>query len=127
ELDVLGRLFERLQHRVEGRLRQHVHLVDEVYLVATDGRSVARVVQDLAHVVDAGIRRRVELEQVDEPPRVDVDTGRAHAAGRGRHAALAVEALGEDAGDGGLAHAACSGQQIGMVQPAPLEGVGQGA
>ena len=81
ELDVLRRLLERLQHRVERRLRQHVHFVDQVDLVAADGRRVARVVENLAHVVDAGVRRGIELEQIDEAARVDVDARRADAAG----------------------------------------------
>ncbi len=127
EFHMLGRLLERLQHRVERRPRQHVHLVDEVDLVPADGRRVARVIEDLAHVVDAGVRCRVELEQVDEAPGIDVDTGRADSARRRRHAFDAVEALGKDARDGRLAHAARSGEQIGMVQPAALERVGQRA
>ena len=77
EVHVLGRLLERLQHRVERGLRQHVHFVDQVDLVAADRRRVARVVEDLAHVVDAGVRRGVELEQVDEAAGVD---RRVHAA-----------------------------------------------
>ena len=81
-LHVLGRLLERLQHRVERGLRQHVHFVDQVDLVAADRRRVARVVEDLAHVVDAGVRRGVELEQVDEAAGVDVDARGAHAARR---------------------------------------------
>ena len=72
ELHVFGRLLERLQHRVERRLGQHVDFVDQVDLVAPRRRRVARVVEDLAHVVDAGVRRRVELQQVDEPAGVDV-------------------------------------------------------
>ena len=37
EFDVRRRLFERLQQRVEGMVRQHVHFVDEVHLVAPAG------------------------------------------------------------------------------------------
>ncbi len=53
ELHVLGRLLQRLQQRVEGVLRQHVHFVDDVDLVARRDRPVA-------HAVDAsrGCRRR---------------------------------------------------------------------
>src|SRR6202008_2427736 len=72
----------------------------------------------------AGIRGGVELEQVHEAPRVDVDPGRARAAGgRGYAVRDAVEALGEDARDRRLAHAARSGEQIRVVQPPALERV----
>ncbi len=126
ELDVLRRLLQRLQHRIEGRLRQHVHFVDQVDLVAPDGRRIARVVEDLAHVVDAGVRRGVEFQQVDEAAGVDVDACRAHAAGRrGDAVGDAVEALGENARDGRLADAARAGQKVGVVQLAARQRVRQ--
>ncbi len=34
ELHMLGRLFQRFEQAVEGGLRQHVHFVDDVDLVA---------------------------------------------------------------------------------------------
>ena len=69
---MLGRLLQRLQHRVEGVAREHVHFVDDVDLEAAGGRRVQRVLQQLAHVVDLGVGRGVELEQVDEAPGVDL-------------------------------------------------------
>ena len=126
ELDVFRRLLQRLQHRVERRLRQLVHFVDQVDLVAAHRRRIARVVEDRAHVVDAGVRRGVEFEQVDEAARVDVDARRAGAARRGGHAVGdAVQALGEDARDRGLAHAARAGQQVGVMQLAAGQRVRQ--
>ena len=65
ELDVLRRLFERLQQAVEGLLREHVHFVDDVDLGARRDRAIARVLDDLAHVVDAGVRGGVHLDHVD--------------------------------------------------------------
>ena len=75
ELHVLRRLLERLQHRVEGVAREHVHFVDDVDLVAAGGRRVQRVLEQLAHVVDLRVGRRVELDQVDEAPGVDLGAG----------------------------------------------------
>ena len=67
ELDVRRRLFQRLQQAVEGLRGQHVHLVDDVDLVAgRDGR-VAHPLDDLANVVDAGVRGGVHLDHVDMP------------------------------------------------------------
>ena len=65
ELHVLRRLLQRLQQAVEGLLRQHVHFVDDVDLGARRHRPVARVLDDLAHVVDAGVRGGVHLDHVD--------------------------------------------------------------
>ena len=57
--------------------------------------------------------------------RVDLGAGAALAAGLGRDAGLAVEALGEDARERGLAHAARAGEQVRMVQPLLAQRVAQ--
>ncbi len=125
ELHMRRRLFQCLQHRVEGRLRQHVHFVDDVHLETPAGRRIQRAFQQLAHVVDLRVRRRIQLDQVDEAPAVDLGAGTAHAARRGRDAGFAIQGFGEDARDGGLAHAARAGEEIGMVQAVLRERVGQ--
>ena len=67
ELGVRRRLFQRLEQRVEGRARQHVHFVEDVDLVARAHRRVADGVVDLAHVVDAVVRGGVHLQHVEVP------------------------------------------------------------
>jgi hypothetical protein len=113
---VRRRLLERLEQRVERRLAEHVHLVDEVHLVAAARRRVLGVVDEVAHVVDAGMRGGVDLEQVHEAALVDLPARRALAARRGADALFAVEALGDDARERGLADAARAGQQDRRVQ-----------
>ena len=49
-------------------VREHVHLVDDVDLVAGTRRRGRRPVDDLADVVDAGVRGGVHLQHVDVPP-----------------------------------------------------------
>ena len=116
ELDVRRRLFQRFQHGVEGRLRQHVHFVDDVDLVAAGRGRVLGVFDDFADVVDAGIGSSVDFQQVDKAPGVDLPAGGAFTTRLGTDAAFAVQAFGQNAGDGGLAHPAGTGQEIGMVQ-----------
>jgi len=125
ELQVLGRLLERLQHRVEGGRREHVHLVDHVDLEAPHHRLVDGLIEQLADLVDTAVRRRIELDGVD------VAAGAAHATWRGGDAAQAVgadavQALGQDARDGGLADAAGAGEQVGVVQTLLRQGIAQG-
>ncbi len=130
ELDVVGRLFQRLQQAVEGLLREHVHLVDDVDLGARHHRPVARGIDDLAHVVDAGVAGGVHLDDVDvaalddglavHPVRRHVDRRPGDAVG------LVVEGPRQDARRGGLAHAAHAGQHVGLVDAVEVEGVGQG-
>ena len=93
KFQVLGRLFERLQHSVERRVRQHVHLIDHEDLEAPLHRLVNRLLQQGLHIVDTPVGRCVQLGVIDKPARVDVRTGLAHAAGRGGDAALPVRTL----------------------------------
>ena len=122
ELDVLGRLFQRLQHGVERVVGQHVHFVDHVDLEAGIGRRIDRLLQQLRHFVDAAVGGRVHFDVVDKASGIDGHASLAHAAGGGGNAAVAiradaVERLGQDTGERGLAHAAGAGEQVGVVQP----------
>src|SRR6185369_14212079 len=105
--------------------RQHVHFVDQVDLVTAAGRRVLHVLEQLARVVDLGTRGSVDLDEIDEAALVDLLAGRAYAAGCGGDPGLAVEALGENARDGGLAHAARTGEQEGVVHPPLRERIAQ--
>ena len=127
ELHVLGRLFKRLEHGVEGVARELVHLVDHVDLEPPARRRVLRGLEELAHLVDLGVGRGVDFQQVDEAPGVDLDARRAGVARLRRDAGLAVQALGEDARQRGLADAARAGEEIRVVQALVLERVAQGA
>ena len=123
EFHVLGRLFQRFQHRVEGVPGELMHLVDHVDLEAPARRGVLRGVKQLAHLVDLGVRRRVDLEQIDEAPGVNLNARRAGVAGLRRDPGLAIQAFRQDARKRGLAHASRAGEEIGVVQPLMLERV----
>ena len=87
ELGVRRRLFQRLQQRVEGRARQHVHFVEDIDLVARRDRRVADGVVDLAHVVDAVMRGGVHLDDVEMAAFHDglaMDAEHRHVDGRRR-------------------------------------------
>ncbi len=62
EHDMLGRLLQRLQQRIERRNREHVNLVDDVDLVATAGRRIIHASDDLlTHVLNTRTACRVKL------------------------------------------------------------------
>src|SRR5262249_1174270 len=123
EFDVRRRLLERLQQRVEGVRGEHVHLIDEVDLVAAARRRVLHVVEQLAGIVDLGARRRVHLYQVRKAAGFDLAAARALETGLGRDASFAVETLGENARDRGLADTTGAGKQERMMYAATLEGI----
>src|SRR5690606_19087996 len=120
------RLLQGLQQGVEAVGGEHVHLVDEVHLVAAAGGQVLDVVEHLPGVFHLGAGRGVHLQQVDETALGDGPAGAALTAGGGADAALAVEALGDDPRQGGLAHAPGAGEEIGVVQAPVVEAVDQG-
>ena len=75
-------------------------------------------VGEVTDVVDAVVRRRVQLEQVEEPALGDGDAVLAHAARLPVGAEVqAVQRLGENPGGGRLAGAARAGEQIGVADP----------
>ncbi len=103
--------------------------VDDVDLVATALRLVAHVLAQLAHVVHARVAGAVDLEDVHRAALADLLAGGAGVTGiRGRLILLlAVERLGHDPRDGGLAHAAGSGEEVGVMDAVSLDGVLQRA
>ena len=119
ELDVRRGLLERLQKGIERALREHVDLVDDENLVAGHHRLVARALDDLAHVVDAGVGRGVHLDHVGvaalddlaavAPGRVQIDRRARGAVGRG-----VVERASQDAGGRRLADAADAREHVGL-------------
>ena len=120
------RLFQGLQQGVEGTGGEHVHFVDQIDLEAPAARRVLHVVEQLTGVFDLGAAGRVHFDQIDETPFVDFPTYRAGAARGGADAGLAVQALGDNPRNGGLAHTAGTGEQVGVVQALAVQGVDQG-
>jgi len=118
-------LLQGLEQGVEGLAGEHVGFVDDEDLVAAlDGR-VADVLLEAAGVVDAPVGGAVDLDDVRGHARGDLAAVLALVAGLGRGGGLAVQGLGEDPGDGGLAHPAGAAEEVGRSHPAGLGGPGQ--
>ena len=100
-----------------------MHFVDDVDLVFACRGRVLGVFQHFADVVDAGVAGGVDFQQVHKPPRINGLAGGALPAGFAVLGVFAVEAFGENAGDGGFAYAACACEQIGVVQTPVGKGV----
>ena len=76
ERDVVGRLLERLEEDVPALL-DALDLVDDEDLAPEVGRGRGDARQQLAHVVDLVVRRRVHLDHVERTALADRDAGRA--------------------------------------------------
>ncbi len=132
ELHVRRRLFQCLQEGVERLLREHVHFVDDVDLVARRDRAIAHALDQLAHVVDAGARGGVHFDHVDMAVLGDrlavlADAARIDGRSAGAVRPDAVQRAGDDAGGRRLADAAHAGEHEGMGDAAGGDGVAQGA
>ena len=131
ELHMRRRFLERLQQAVEGLVGQHVDLVDDVDLVARGNRRIADAVDNVANIVDAGVRGRVHLDDVDMAAFHDRFAVLAETVHRDRRpvdlVGLVVERSRQDARGGGLAHAAHAGQHPRLGDPPGRKGIGEGA
>ena len=127
EDDVLRRLLEGLEQRVERRRRKHVNLVDDINLVTAHRRGVVHAADDLvADVVHAGARRGVELGDVGVLAGGDKA---ALLAGAVRHLALALlahEGLGEQARHGRLARASRAAEEVRVARLVLGDGAHEG-
>ena len=117
EHQVLRRLFEDFEQRVERRGRKHVNLVHDVNPLLDLRGGVDRFVAQRADVVDAVVGRGVQLRHVEERARLDAEAGGAGVARVAVLRVFAVDRLGEDLRAGGLAGAARAGEQIRVAQP----------
>ena len=112
EEDVGGRLLEGLEEGVPRLRGQHVGLVDDVDLGAQPGGEIADPLAQLAHLVDAAVARRIDLEDVDRRPVQDLDAGLTSIAGLAVDRLQAVHGPGEDPGGRGLAGPPDAGKEI---------------
>ena len=106
EIHVAGRLLQGLEQGVKGLSGQHVHFVNDDDLEARHDRHEADILFQFADFLNAPVGCAVNFVQVNRAASGDLLAGAAGAARLRRLAALAVEGLGHDPGQGGLASAA---------------------
>ena len=133
EDDVLRRLLEGLEQAVEGLPREHVHLVDDVDLLAASLRRDADGLAQVADVFDLVVRGGIDLEDAEAAAFLEVLARRTLAARFGGVGAVfgrrgAVDGFGQDAGRRRLTNTTRAAEEIGMGQPVEperiLEGLG---
>ena len=127
EGDVLRRLFEGLEQRVEGRGRQHVDLVDDVDLSTRKARQVVDLLAQPTDVVDGVVARAVDLDDVHALAFGHTTALAAGVARLGRRTLLAHERFGQYARGRGLAEPTHPAKEVGVVHPVGLDRVDQGS
>jgi hypothetical protein len=79
KFQILGWLFQRLQHGVERRVGEHVHLVDHEDLKAPLHRLVDRLLQQGLHLVHTAVAGGVQLGVIHKTATINIHAGLAHA------------------------------------------------
>ena len=115
---VLRRLLEDLQQRVEGALGEHMHLVDDVHALFRPGRGEHRLVPEDTHIVHAVVGGGVQLRHIQQLPPVKGAAVRAAVAGVAVDGVLAVHRLGQNTGAGGLSGAPGADEKVGVGEAA---------
>ena len=121
-------LFERLQQCVERIFRQHMNFVDDVDFVTRRHGRIAHCLDDLADIIDAGVRCRIHFDDVDEPTLRNRDAGFARPARIDRRPARAigpdaVQRLGDQPRSRSLSNPTNARQDKRMRQPVALDRV----
>ena len=126
KFDRWRRFFQSLQQRVERVLGDLMNFIDDVNLKSALSRLIADIFDDLANLIDAAIGRTVDFENVDRIALGNLLTLSADAARSRGWTIIAIQRLGENARECGLARAARAGEEVGVVQALRLEGVHEG-
>src|SRR5690554_152638 len=121
------RLFKRLQQGVKRLVGEHMNLVNNIDLIAVPARRVAHPLAKLANLIDAAVRRPVDLKDVGRLPLVDLFARRALIAGRGGRALGAVKRLGQNPRGRGLTDTAGAAKKIRMRHAVLVDRVDQRA
>ncbi len=115
KFQVLRRLFQRLQHGIESRVGQHVHLINHEDLEAPLHRLVHRLLQQALHLIHASVRGRIQLNVVRKASAINFSTGWAYTTRRSRNSTLAicpcaVQRFGQNTRHRGLSHTTRTGE-----------------
>ena len=126
-----GRLFQRLQKAVECGLREHVHFVDNVDFAARHDRAIARALNDLANIVNAGVGGSIHFDHIDMAAfddRLAMHAKLRHVDGWPIDAFVGhgiIEGARQNARSRRFADAAHAGQNIGLMDAVELESIGE--
>ena len=129
EDDVVGRLFQSLEQRVEGGVGDLVGFVEDVDFEAVAGGAIAGGFAEFADFVDAAVGGGVDLDDVDCIAGANLGARFADAAGfrNGLIFRAAVQGHGQDARDRGFANAAVAAEDVAVGGASLFEGVLEGA
>ena len=120
-------LFQGFEKSVEGGLREHVHLVDDVHAVPAHLRRHLHLLHERLDVLYRIVGSGVQLVDAIGTALLEAHAGLTFPAGLHLRPGMGtVDHLGKDAGGSGFTHAPGAAEQVGMRQLPPLDGIGEG-
>ena len=118
---IFRRFLQRLKKRVKSPYRQHMNLINNIYLIPPFCRAVRYFLPDLADIIHAVVRRRVDLDHIHR-------SSRRHRTAHGTLAArtsvlwmLAIHRLGKYLRHASLTRSAGPAEQIRMPDAPRLD------
>ena len=112
--DMLRRLLQGFEQRIECRNGKHMDLIYDIDAVPKVSRRINHAVAQVADVVDTVVAGGIHFNDIRRAPRVDGKAGRAFPTGIPVFGMLAVRRLGDDFRAGGLSRAARPAEEIRM-------------
>ena len=122
---MLGRLLQRFQQGIERILGEHVYFIDDVHFITATRRAILRVFNNLTHIINAGIRSGIHLNQINKAAFRNFLTRRALATRLGADTGFAIQTFGQNTGDCCFSYSACTGKQISMMQAIVIKSIDQ--
>jgi len=117
------RFFQRLEKCVEGGVRYHMRLVNDINLVSEFEWRIVDPFAKLANIVNPAVRRRVNLDEIRGAVLRNGNANLAGPAGVAIPARVAIDGFGEDASHGSLARASGTTEKVCVGNFALLDGV----
>ena len=119
ELDMIRRLLDQFEQRVETLRSHHVRLVEDENLVAISGRGERGTLTQVASIIHSVVASGVNLDHIERATTVarELDAARALSARGVGRTLSAVEAAGQDARACRLAAAARAAEEIRVIDP----------
>ena len=115
EQQMLRRLLDDFEQRVEGGNGQHVYLVDDIHTHFHLRGGVNSIVPEVPDIVHAVVGRGIDFQHVHAGAGINGPTGLAGIAGIAVVRVQAVHRLGQNFGAAGFARATGAGEQVGVA------------
>ena len=112
---MLRRFLHGFQQGIERRGRQHVHLIDDIYLILAHGRQIGGFIAQVTDIIHAVVGGGINFRYIQNGALINAFADSTFTAGVRAGGIQAVDRFGKNFGAGGFAGTAGAGKQVGMA------------